>query len=207
MSLYFAFRTRLICALKILDTSFDKLRTNVRVNGRDLEAVDDDAEMALNDGHCPEFPSLPSLTYTAVLGIEPYDTDLHHTVETLSHDKLKWQQNVAQMRTTAPVSLMERFDKLLEEERALSLEEAEFELQLMEMDNDVDEQMHGTLQRVVFFLSFVVTQCILCYRRANMGGKDCRAIPAGIGHGQPVGTGETSQAMLFCSSDLISCLP
>ncbi|KAH8830066.1 hypothetical protein DL96DRAFT_915283 [Flagelloscypha sp. PMI_526] len=110
---------------KLLDEAVKKLRPNLRVNGRDLDDfMDDDSELALQDG------------------IQAYDMALSTKVEALSNEKLEWQRKVALMRREAPLEIQAQFEKLFEEERALALEEAELEIELLGLERqDIEETM------------------------------------------------------------------
>ncbi|KAI0057094.1 hypothetical protein BV25DRAFT_1863798 [Artomyces pyxidatus] len=98
---------------KFIDETFEKAKPNVRVNGQNLEELEE-----LNGD--PD--------------VEPFDEPLDKEIWSLSDQRLQWDREVGNERRTKPQEVATLLENMFAAQRAADLEEA---------DDDIDEDEHA----------------------------------------------------------------
>ncbi|KAI0373359.1 hypothetical protein BV20DRAFT_1104433 [Pilatotrama ljubarskyi] len=103
---------------RFIDRTFDMARPNIRVNGQNLEDINEDEE-----------------------DMEPFDEGFDRHIWSLSDQSLRWDLQIARERRTKPEEIERQMRELLASQAELDTEEAAVLDELGEEDVQIDDEI------------------------------------------------------------------
>lgn len=121
---------------QFIDKTFEMTRPNVRVNGQNLEDINEDEEGArlapswLSDAHLWGWDA----------DMEPFDEGFDRHIWSLSDQSLRWDLQIARERRTKPEEIERQMRELLASQAELDAEEAAALADVGERDVQVPDE-------------------------------------------------------------------